>query len=122
MKRLTCTLATLAMVMWTYVPAKAEFNGTLPNDQEITITVINTLATTTAVTIYFVDKRGLDVIGNMTVKGTNPTSETFPKPGRGVRRVIIQIDPSHGTQTVVAIGGAAAQTIEAGIQLLHDVL
>jgi hypothetical protein len=33
MKRLTCTLAALAMVMLTHIPAQADFLGILQRDQ-----------------------------------------------------------------------------------------
>ena len=122
MKRLTCTLATLALVMCTYIPAQAEWIGRLPRDQEFTIEIINAMASTTAVTIYYVDRRGLDVIATMTVIGTSPTQETLPKPGQGARRVIIQVDPTPGYQTQLRINQGAPITIEAGIQLVLDVV
>ena len=122
MKRLTCALATLALVMCTYIPARAEFGGRLPRTEDLTITITNTAATTTLVTIYYLDKRGIDVVGTMTATGTDPTLETFPKPGKGVRRVIIQVDPSPGTQTKLTLNATAPQTIEAGIQLVFDLV
>jgi hypothetical protein len=122
MKRLTCTLATLALVMCTYIPAHAEWLGKLPRDQEFTIEITNAVASTTAVTIYYVDRRGLDVIATMTVIGTNPTQETLPKPGQGVRRVIIQVDPTPGHQAQLRLNQGAPITIEAGIQLVLDVV
>jgi hypothetical protein len=122
MKRLTCALATLALVMCTYIPARAEWIGRLPRDQEFTIEITNAVASTTAVTIYYVDRRGLDVIATMTVIGTNPTQETLPKPGQGVRRVNIQVDPTPGHQVQLRLNQGAPITIEAGIQLVLDVV
>ena len=121
MKRLNCALATLAMVMCTYIPARAEFGGRLSSNQEFTVVITNTSATTTVVTIYYIDKRGLDVVGMMTVSGTDPVLETFPKPGRDVRRVIIQVDPSPAQQVKLTLNQSAPQTFEAGIQLVFDV-
>lgn len=85
MKRFTCALATLAVVMCTYVPTRAEYLGTLSLDQDWTIEITNATLAPSSVTVYYLDKRGLDVIGTMTVQGTNAVSQTFPKPGRNVR-------------------------------------
>ena len=122
MKRLTCGLATLALVLCTWVPAQAEYLGTLPNDQELTLEITNATTAPSSVTVYYLDKRGLDVIGTMTAQGTNAVSETFPKPGRNVRRVIIEIDPAPGNQTTLRINLSGAITIEKGTRLVFDVV
>ena len=122
MKRLTCALATLAMVMCTYVPARAEFIGSLPRDQDWTIEITNATNSTTAETVYYVDKRGLDVIETLTVIGTDPVQKTLPKPGNGVRRIIIQVDLSGGTQTTIRINQGAPITIDASTRLVLDVV
>lgn len=122
MKKLICALATLAMVMCTHVPARAEFIGTLPSDQDWTIEITNATNSTTAETVYYVDKRGLDVIETLTVIGTDPVQKTLPKPGNGVRRIIIQVDLSGGTQTTIRINQGAPITIDASTQLVLDVV
>jgi hypothetical protein len=62
------------------------------------------------------------VIATMTVISTNPTQETLPKPGQGVRRVIIQVDPTPGHQAQLRLNQGAPITIETGIQLVLDVV
>ena len=119
-KRLTCALATLAIVMCTYVPTRAEYLGILSRDLDWTLEITNATIAPSSVTVYYLDKRGLDVIRTMTVQGTNAVSETFPKPGQNVRRVIIEIDPSLGAQATVRINGGGAATIDKGTRLVFD--
>jgi hypothetical protein len=114
-------LAAIAMMMWTYVPVRAEYLGRLPKDQEFTVEVTNAASSTTAVTVYYLDRRGLDVVGVVTVVGTVPVQQTFPKPGNGVRRVIIEMDPSPGQQAQLRINQGAPITIENGLRLVFDV-
>lgn len=119
-RRLTCALATLAIVMCTYVPTRAEYLGTLSQDQDWTIEITNATIAPSSVTVYYLDKRGLDVIGVMTVQGTNAVSQTFPKPGRNVRRVNIEVDPASGSFVTLRINGGGAITIERSIRLVFD--
>ena len=53
MKRLTCTLAALAMVMWTHISAKAEFKGKLQGGQPWLFEISSGPPDAMAVTVYY---------------------------------------------------------------------
>src|SRR5215204_4951425 len=93
MKRLTCILATLAMLMWTCPPAQAHFKGVLQRDVDWVINVDNSSAFgPSAFTVFYLGDRR-DEIEFRTVPSGARVHLTFPKAGRGVRRIIIEVDP-----------------------------
>jgi hypothetical protein len=127
MKRVFCTLAALTMLIWTCPQAHADFIGSLPSDQEWQLEVTAATPSTNAATVYYLDRRGgSDIVGIMTVIGADPTSQTFPKPGRSVKRIIIEIDPSPGSQCTIRInqGGqiTLADSSGSGFRLVLDVI
>jgi hypothetical protein len=119
-KMFVCMLASFAVIVSAYAPTRADYGGRLPRDQDWTMEIQNVTNSTTTFTVYYVDRRGLDVIATRTVVGTAPTPETFPKPGRDVRRVIIDIDPTTGAPTNFRMNNGAAIQIEDGKRLVFD--
>lgn len=100
MKRFICSLAALAMLTWTCPPAQAEFKGDLRRDIDWVLIVDNSAsAGPTAVTVhYLIGKSGekeisRDEIEIALVAANARTQLIFSKPGRGVRRIIIEVDP-----------------------------
>ena len=121
MKRLTCALATLALVLCTYVPARAEYQGTLPNDQDWTLTITNTSNDRCAVRVYYVG-RALDVIDVRTVPSQTASTQTLPAPGKRVKTIVIEVDPPTGGRSIASINGGAGLTIEGPARLVFEVL
>lgn len=110
MKRLICTIAALAVLTWTCLPAQAEYKGELRRDIEWVINVDNSASSgNTAVTVhYLIGKSGekeisRDEIEIALVAGQARTQLIFSKPGRGVRRIIIEVDPPQGATIDVEI-------------------
>lgn len=121
MKRLTCALATLAMVLGTYVPAKAEYFGTLPREQDWELEVTNSSNSKCAIAVYYVDKRRVDLIESLTVSPAGLLVQTFPKPGPGVKYVFIELDPPPGGRATVSINQGASYNVDEGKRLVLDV-
>ena len=53
MRKLNCAIATLALVMYTFVPARAQYLGTLPKDQDWAIEVTSSANDDITLTIYY---------------------------------------------------------------------
>jgi hypothetical protein len=94
MKRLTCILAALALLMLTYIPAQAEFKGTLQRDQTWVLEVASSCSETTAVTVLSLG-RNLKVELIESVQPAATVQWEFPQTGRDVGRIIIEVDPGH---------------------------
>lgn len=93
LKKLTCTLAALAMLIWICPPAQADFKGILKVNQDGVITVDNSSSTgATAITVYYLSSRRED-IEFLSAPGGARIQFTLAAPGRGVRRVIIEVSP-----------------------------
>jgi hypothetical protein len=93
MKRITCTLAALAMLIWTCTPAQAEFKGTLQGNQPWTLDVDNSNnALAAGLTIFYLGAKNVD-FDIHTVPGTELLTFTDLKIPRGTRRIIIEVDP-----------------------------
>jgi hypothetical protein len=99
MKRMFCTLAALAMLIWTAPPARAEFKGELLREMDWLIHFDNSSTSgSTAMTVYYLGSRGVMDLNIFTVPGNSDDSQgrveyAFSKPGRGVRRIIVEVDP-----------------------------
>jgi phage terminase large subunit-like protein len=130
MKRMICTLAALAMLIWTCPPAQAEFKGRLQRDLDWTLDVDNSSTTgETAVTVrYLSNRRNENEISSEEIEiGLVPGSERvqlfFSKPARNVRRIIIEVDPPT-TATIIPLdinqNGSIAVTIQG--RLVFDVV
>jgi hypothetical protein len=98
MKRIICTLAVLAMLTWTCPPARAQWMGELRRDIDWKVNVDNSpSAGPTAVTVhYLIGRNGekeisRDEIEIGSVAATARTQLIFSNPGRGVRRIIIEV-------------------------------
>jgi hypothetical protein len=92
-KKLTFTLAALAMLIWICPPAQADFKGILKVDQDGVITVDNSSTTgATAITVYYLSSRRED-IEFLRAPGGARIQFPFAAPARGVRRVIIEVIP-----------------------------
>jgi hypothetical protein len=103
MKRFICTLAAIAMLIWICPPARAEFRGELLRDIDWILNFDNSAsAGPTAVTVhYLIGKSGekeisRDEIEIAAVDANARTRLIFSTPGRGVRRIIIEVDPPPG--------------------------
>ena len=99
MKRIICTLAALALLIWAGPPARAEYRGELRRDIAWQVQVDNSAsAGRTAVTVHYLIGRsgekeiGRDEIEIGLVEANARTQLIFSKPGRGVRRIIIEVD------------------------------
>jgi len=119
--RLTCLLTALAVLLCTYVPAQAEYLGTLSHDQDWTLTVTNTSNDTCAVRVYYVG-RALDVIETRTVPTQTSSTQTLPAPGRRVKSIVIEVDAPAGGRAIGSINGGAGYTIEGHARLVFDVV
>jgi hypothetical protein len=103
MKRLTCTLAALALVMVTSIPAPAEFKGTLQRDQSWFLEINSQSVDTTIATVYYLG-RDLEVIEIVKVPAATTVQQTIPKPAKGVRYAIVEVDlPVNGQAGVRVI-------------------
>jgi hypothetical protein len=63
---------------------------------EITSFSTNTIA----VTVYYLDDRGVDLIEFVSVPSNIRLEREFPKPGRGVKRVILEANMAPGDHAV----------------------
>jgi hypothetical protein len=113
-KRMICTLAALAMLIWTCPPARAEFKGQLLRDIEWILNFDNSAsAGPTAVTVhYLIGKSGekeisRDEIEIASVDANARTQLFFSTPGRGVRRIIIEVDQPTGATIDVEVTQSA---------------
>ncbi len=92
MKRLTCTLAALALVMAISIPASAEFKGTLQRNQPWLLEIVSGSVDPISATVYYLG-RDVEVVEIVTVPAGEVFHRNIPKPGRGVRRVVVDVDP-----------------------------
>ena len=113
-KRMVCTLAALAMLIWICPPAQAEFRGQLLRDIDWILNFDNSAAAgPTAVTVhYLIGKSGekeisRDEIEIASVDATARTQLIFSTPGRGVRRMIIEVEPPRGATIDVEVTQSA---------------
>lgn len=92
-KKLTCIVAVLAMLIWSCPTVQADFKGILKWDQDGVISVDNSSTTgATAITVYYLSSRRED-IEIFRAPGGARIQFPFAAPGRGVRRVIIELSP-----------------------------
>jgi len=101
MKRLACILAALAMLIATCPTTQAIVRGTLQRDQDWQIIFDNSSSccSPTAMTVYYLGDRRILDLDIFSVPGSYDESQgrvqyAFPKPGRGVTRIIIEVDPA----------------------------
>lgn len=112
-KRLACILATLAMVLGTYVPARAEFLGALSRSATANVfTITNNSPLRAAVTIYYLDERGVDLIVFETVPPAQEGNGTvitisLPRFKQNIKRIMLQMDVPPSGSAEVMINGAA---------------
>ena len=113
MKKLMCALAVL---MLTCSPAQALFMGTLQREAW-TLEIASASPDTTAVTVYYLGN-GLQVVEIMSVPAVDTVQQVFAKPGKNVRRIIIEVDPP----TNGALFGQATARIVQGADQFIDVI
>ena len=106
MKRLICALAVLVLA---YNPAQAEFKGTLQRNQAWLLEIASASTGVTAVTVYYLERR-FDVIETVSVPPALTVQRTFSI-GRGVTRIIVEVDPIFGGQVNLRIVQGADQFI-----------
>jgi hypothetical protein len=132
MKRMICTLAALAMLIWPCPPARAESLGELRRGIAWQINVDNSLAggPKTFVTVHYLigksDENGIsrDEIEIGSVDAGARTQLIFSKPGRGVIRIIIEVDGPLNTAVKVNVtqNGAFPADIVGRGTLVFDVV
>lgn len=95
-KRLTCAIAALAMLMTQSNPALAKFAGTLRSDIPWQLNISPETSTSTlAATITFVDSRGRQDVDLFTIHpGESLAPYSAANIPRGTRRIIIELDSS----------------------------
>lgn len=102
MKRLTCALAVLAMVILTHIPAQAEFKGTLQRNQPWSIQIDNSAnAFSAGVTVFHLGRRGVEsdsftvpAGGSLEFFGWSGAFSDLSIP-KDTRRITIEVDPSQ---------------------------
>jgi hypothetical protein len=128
MKRLTCTLAALAMVMLRNIPAQAQslkFLGTLQRDQPWTLEINNGDNSAAAgVTIFYLGKTlDFDIF---TVPAADGVTLDISKMPRGTTRVIIEVSapsefcPCSVPVRIIQGGTALANPAVEGARLAID--
>jgi hypothetical protein len=131
MKRMICALAALAMLIWMCPPAQAEFKGQLLRNLEWELTVDNSSTTGgTAVTVDYLSSRSdeneisREKIEIRLVPGSERVRLFFSAPGRGVKRIIIEVDAPAGATIPVDIiqNGSIAVTIQGYGRLVFEVV
>ena len=126
MKRTICAFTALAVLMWTCPPVQADYRGELRRDIDWQFNVDNSaVAGKTAVTVHYLIGRSgekeitRDDIEIGLVAAGARTQLIFSKPGRGVRRIIIEVHPPmNGTIDVeVSQGPPFASSFPARIEM-----
>ena len=125
MKKLTCILAALAMLIWTY-PTQAAFKGDLKDLTPFTIEIDNTTPGRTAVTVYFLSKKGGVVSRSETVEaGLTGFPINVDKLPKGTVRIVILVAPPEGGEVTARVIQGAIQTSDTCTgdkQLVFDVV
>ena len=112
LKKLTCALAALGMLICIPPPAQADFKGMLQRDQDGVLSVDNSSTTgATAITVYYLSSRRED-IEIFRAPGGARIQFPFAAPGRGVGRVIIEVSPPIN-QTI------PVELLQNGISVFH---
>jgi len=106
-RRIAICACALAALIWICAPARAEYKGELPADRDFTINVDNSAVTgKTAITVYYLGKRPDEI--EFTAPAGARVSYVAPKPGKGVTRVIVQVDPpTNGTPSIEVASNAS---------------
>ena len=119
MKKLMCALAVL---MLTCSPAQALFMGTLQREAWM-LEIASASPDTTAVTVYYLGN-GLQVMEIISVPAGDTVQQVFAKPGKNVRRIIIEVDAPAGATIPVDIiqNGSIAVTIQGYGRLVFEVV
>ena len=108
MKRRIATYScALAAMIWICAPARAEYKGELPRDHDITINFDNSAVSgKTAITVFYLGNRPDEI--EFTAPAGARVSYVAPKPGKGVTRVIVQVDPpTNGTPSIEVASNAS---------------
>lgn len=123
MKRLICTLAGLATLIWTCPPAQAEFKGTLPRDLDLILNVDNSSSSgQTGVTVIYLGRGRIDDIEMRTVASGGRVQFVFSRPERGVRRIIVEVDPPLNSTVIDVDFAGFPERIEGFERLVFDVV
>ena len=111
LKRLSCAIATVAVLMMQPNPALARFAGTLRSDLPWTVDITPEVGglVATAVTVTFVNARGRQDTDLFTIPNGEPVfvPYTEAKIPRGTRRIIIELDFSQSSFAQLRVGQRA---------------
>jgi hypothetical protein len=111
----------LAVLLLTCSPAQALFKGTLQREAWM-LEIASASSDTMAVTVYYLGS-GLQVMEIITVPAAETVQRVFATPRRGVRRIIIEVDPPANG---LLFGQATARIVQGADQFfdviadLHD--
>ena len=102
----TCACA-LAALIWICASVQAEYKGELPRDHDITINFDNSAVSgKTAITVFYLGNRPDEI--EFTAPAGARVSYVAPKPGKGVTRVIVQVDPpTNGAPSIEVASNAS---------------
>lgn len=102
--RYSCVLTAL---LWICAPTRAEYKGELPGDHDITINFDNSaVAGKSAITVYYLGNKPDEI--EFTAPAGARVSYVAPKPGKGVTRLIVQVDPpTTGAPSIEVVSNAS---------------
>jgi hypothetical protein len=109
MKKLMYALAVLIL---TCSPAQALFMGTLQRETW-TLEIASASPDATAVTVYYLGN-GVQVVEIMSGPAGVTVQQVFAKPGKTVRRIIIEVDPT----TSGVLFGATVRIVQGADQFI----
>src|SRR5262245_44165645 len=106
-RRMATCLCSLTALIWICAPALAEYKRELPRDHDITINFDNSAVSgKTAITVFYLGNRPDEI--EFTAPPGARVSYVAPKPGKGVTRVIVQVDPpTNGTPSIEVASNAS---------------
>ena len=114
----TCACA-IAALLWVCPPVRAEYKGELLRDLDQTINFDNSASTgKTAITVYYLGSKPGEI--EFTAAPGARVQYIAPKPGKGVTRVIVEVDPPSGATPFVEVSGHP-HTCNGHTRLVFDV-
>lgn len=106
-RRIALCSCALASLLWMCATTRAEYKGELPRDHDITINIDNSaVAGKTAITVFYLGNRPDEI--EFTAPAGGQMSYVAPKPGKGVTRIIVQVDPpNNGAPSIEVVSNAS---------------
>ena len=103
--RFACALVALAMLIWPCAPVRAEYFGTLRQDQDWVINADNSSSNgPSTISVSFLNKKNnISDDFEFTLPGGGRAQFPFEKVGRDVKRIIIYGDPPKGGTVIIEV-------------------